>query len=101
MRFRTLFFQTANQQSLLPAPVIGGQQCRLSLLDAEEWSEKTIMEIVQPNRVEPSEEAKSTREQILQQLWVLYMKEDVDVTNPIQTRAELSYAVAVMDIIGG
>ena len=36
-------------------------------------------------------------EQILQHTWVSYIKDETDVTNPIQMEAELSYAMAVME----
>ena len=43
-------------------------------------------------KVEPIAEEKSTRGEILQQLWLSFIKDEIDVTNPIQTKAELSYA---------
>ena len=54
----------------------------------------------QPHRVEPNGEATSTREKVLHKLWVSHAKDELDVTNPIQTKAELSFAMAVMDKIG-
>ena len=50
-------------------------------------------EMVQPYRVETNVEEKSTPEKTLQQ--------QMGVTNPIQTKAGLSCAMAVMDEIGG
>ena len=46
-------------------------------------------------------EEKSTTEKILQQLWVSYIKDEIDVTNTIQAKAALTYAMAAMDTIGG
>ena len=48
--------------------------------------------------LEPIVQEKST---IPQQLWLSFIKDEIDVTNPIQTKAELSYATAGMDKIGG
>ena len=57
------------------------------------------MEIVQPHRVEPNEEDKSTKEK--DSTTTLDVKGASDVTNPIQTKAKVSNAMAVMDQIGG
>ena len=58
-------------------------------------------EIVLPYRVEPNEKEKSTRENVLQEQWVSDVKDEIDVTNYIQTKAELSCAMAVMEKLGG
>ena len=58
-------------------------------------------EVAQPFRAEPNVEDKSARARIPQQLWVSCIKDETDVMNPIQTKVELSYAVAVMDNIVG
>ena len=46
-------------------------------------------------------EEKSTRETILTQVWSSYDKNEFYVTNLIQTKAEFSYAILVMDRVGG
>ena len=101
-------FQTADSKlvfwHLLPAPVIGGQQHRLpprcTRIDRRDVFSNPKTERVQPCRVGPYVEEKSQREKILQQLWVSYIKDATDMTNPIQTNTELSYAMALMDNIG-
>ena len=44
---------------------------------------------------------KTTREKIRQQVLVSSVKDEIDVANMIPTKAEFSYAVAVMDKFGG
>ena len=41
------------------------------------------------------------REKILSQFWTCYAQDDFDLTNSIRTNAEFSYAIAVMDRVGG
>ena len=44
---------------------------------------------------------KSTREKILTQAWTSYVKDEFDLAHLIQTKAQVSYAITVMDRIGG
>ena len=46
-------------------------------------------------------EDKSAMEKILTQVWTPHVKEEFDVGHPIQTTEEFSYAIAVVDRIGG
>ena len=59
------------------------------------------MEIVQPYRVGPNEERQTAKWKILQEPWVSFFKDEMDVAKSIQTKAELSYAMTVTDKIGG
>ena len=43
----------------------------------------------------------STREKILTNVWTSYVKDEFDLTQSFQTKAEFSCASAVMDRIGG
>ena len=78
---------------------------RLPLLSTDEWldnklylDEKSgmawLLEVVLVG-------ADSLREQVLTQVWKLYVKDELDVTNLVQTEAQFSYAMAVMYRIGG
>ena len=89
---------------LLPAPVIEGQRCRLPSLrrrrtDGQKMLSESKTDIVQPHRVEPNGEETSTRDKNLPQLWVSCVKNETDVTNATQMKAEFSYAFAVVDKI--
>ena len=53
-----------------------------------------------PN-VTMSSRAKFTREYVVQQFWVSFVEDKFDMCNAIPTKAEFSYATAVMDRIGG
>ena len=44
---------------------------------------------------------KSTREYVVQQFWTSFDEDKFDLDKSIQTKAEFSYAMAVMDRIGG
>ena len=56
---------------------------------------------MQPCKVEPSVEEQYTRGKIPQQLHMSYIEDEFDLTNPIQTKAEFSCAMAVTDKIRG
>ena len=56
-----------------------------------DWSQLALM----------SERAKTKRESFLKYFWVSNVKDEFDVGLPFQTKAELSYAVTVMDKIEG
>ena len=45
--------------------------------------------------------AKLTREYVVKQFWLSFREDKSDLENAIQTKAELSCAIAVMDKIGG
>ena len=42
-----------------------------------------------------------TRENVVKQFWTSFVEDKFDVDDAIQTKAEFSYAIAVMDKIGG
>ena len=76
----------------LPAPVIGGQVCRLPRLSVEEWmdikrlfDEKTLP--TWPHRAVVDVQAKTVWEKMLAQFRTSYVKDDIDQTNSIQTKA--------------
>ena len=48
-----------------------------------------------------SARAKDKRESLLKYFWVACVKDEFDVGLPFQFEAEFSYAVAVMDKVGG
>ena len=54
-----------------------------------------------PHGVVLNAEEKSTRERVLEQVWISYVEDDFDLANLIQTKTEFSYAMAVMDRVGG
>ena len=56
---------------------------------------------MQPYRVGPNEERQTAKWKILQEPWVSFFKDEMDVAKSIQTKAELSYAMTVTDKIGG
>ena len=57
---------------------------------------------MQSHRVEPNEEEQATRDTILKQSWRSHVKDKLDPTNLIRTKAEFSScAMAVLDKIGG
>ena len=75
-------------------------------LSAEEWMAKKVFfvtksEMVQPHGVEVNEEEESTRETMLKQVWASHITEEFDLTHLIQTEAQFSHAIAVVDRIGG
>ena len=78
---------------LLPAPVIGGHQCRLLSLRTKEWMDKKIFcdaktEMVQPHGVELNEDEKSAREKDAETSPGLPRQGDeFDLGNLIQTKA--------------
>ena len=45
--------------------------------------------------------ARHTREYVLKQFWVSCVKDEFNLINLIQTEAGFSYAIAVMDRLGG
>ena len=49
----------------------------------------------------PYEEAKSSREKILKPVWTSHVKDEFGLVHLIQTNAQFSCAIAVMDRIGG
>ena len=51
----------------------------------------------------PSEvkEANYTREHVLRQFWQSFVDDRLNLEKAIQTKADFSYAIAVMDKIGG
>ena len=55
---------------------------------------------VRPN-AEVSERAKRTKECVSRQLWQSFVDDGFDLEHDIQTKAEFSSAIAVMDNIGG
>ena len=75
---------------VLAAPVKPAIQfafLRCSRMVGVEIKVETKMEIVQTFKVEQNEEEQSARGYMLQQLWVSYIKNEIDVTNPIQMKA--------------
>ena len=48
-----------------------------------------------------NEEEKSTREKILTQAWTSHVKDELGLTNLVQTEAEFSYAIKVKDRTDG
>ena len=61
--------------SVLPGSAIGGQTYRIPPINTAEW--------------------------VLRQFWQSFMEDKFDLENAIQKKAEFSYAIAVMDKIGG
>ena len=89
---------------LLPGPVIGGQAYKISPSTTPAQREKkTLFDEktggIWPN-AELSERATYTREYFLRQFWQSFVDDRFDLDNAIQTKAEFSCAVAVMDKIG-
>ena len=50
---------------------------------------------------ELSERAKCAREYVLRQFWQSFVDDRFDLKNVSQTKADFSYAIAVVDTIGG
>ena len=48
-----------------------------------------------------NEEETFTIEKILTHAWKSYAKDEIDVAHSMQTKAELSHGIAVMDRLGG
>ena len=72
---------------------------------AEEWEEKKDLfdektRRIWPN-VEMSSRAEFTREYVVKQFWVSLVEDKCDLYNAISTKAEFSYATALMGRIGG
>ena len=44
---------------------------------------------------------KLTKENVVRQFWLDFVEDEVDVHNAIQTKAQFSHAMTVMDRIGG
>ena len=90
---------------LLPGPVIRGQAFRIPPSTTAAWGEKKILFDEKTGSVwhdaEQSERAKSTIEFVLRQFWQSFVDDSFDLENALQTKAEFSYAIAVMDKIGG
>ena len=72
---------------------------------AEEWEEKKDLFDEKTGRIWPNVEmssrAKFTSEYVVIQFWVSFVEDKCDLDNAIQTKAEFSYATAVMGRIGG
>ena len=85
---------------LLPRPATGGQACRMPPISTAEWEEKRALFDEKRGRIRPnadfSARAKFTRECVVKRFWYKF-----DRDNAIQTKAEFSCAIAVMDRIGG
>ena len=69
-----------------------------------EWGEKRALfdesGTVRPN-ADASARAKFTRDYVVKQFWLSFVEDEFDLDNAIQTKAEFSYAIAVIDRIGG
>ena len=87
---------------LLPGHVIGGQEYRVVPLGGEAWMafSKEISGRTWPH-AEPSAMARFTREYVLKQFRQSFVDDRFELNNTIQTKAEFSYAIAVMDKIEG
>ena len=92
---------------LLPAPVIGCHQRRLLSLRTKEWMDKKIFcdaktEMVQPHGAELNEDEKSAKENDFETSPGLPCQGDeFDLANLVQTKAQLSYAMTVVNKISG
>ena len=106
---RSCCFQTASQNSCFG---ICFQHLRLEASNtgclpksAEEWVDKKLFfdtkSEVLSHRVELNGEDKFTREKILKQVWTSYVKDEFDLVHLFQTKAEISFAIAIMDRIDG
>ena len=83
--------------------VLGGQTYRIPPMTTVAWEEKKILFDEKTMRMWPNaecERAKYTREYVLRQFKQSFVDDRFDLENPIQTKAEFSYAIAVMDKIG-
>ena len=91
---------------LLPAQVIGGQLYRVPPISTDEWEEKKILFDGKTGRAWPQQAqisagARATRKSVLKQFWTSLVKDECDLINAVATKAELSYAMHVVDRIGG
>ena len=72
-------------------------------LTTEAWKAKKIHVDERTGRTWPNAEltarARFSREYVLKQFWQFFVDDGVDMDNAIQTKAEFSYAIAVMDKI--
>ena len=80
--------------------------CRLLSLSTEEWFDKKRLldeNTVRawPQQVQIGAVARETRAHVLKQFWVSHAKDALNLINLNQTKVEVSYAIAVMDRIGG
>ena len=85
--------------------MIGGQAYRIPPLTSAAWEDKKILfdektGSIWPN-AELSERGKYTREHVLRQCWQSFVDDRLNLEKAIQTKAEFSFAIAVMDKIGG
>ena len=90
---------------LLPAPVIRRQAYRIPPISTAAWEEQRAFFDERTGRVWPNAElgarAKFTRENVMKQFWISFVEDKFNLDIAIQTEAEFSYAIAVMDRTGG
>ena len=90
---------------LLPAPVIEGRVYRRPVISTDEWlDKKKLFDKTEGDRSRQpllSPKARSIRELFLRCCWVTYVRNELDRGLPFHTNLEFSYAIAVMDVIGG
>ena len=91
---------------LLPAPVIGGQVYSVPPTSTDEWAERNYFTMKKRERGGHNKQCspqrkKTAREKILVQFWTIYVKDDFDLTNLMQTKKAFSDALAIMDRVGG
>ena len=89
----------------MTVPAAQGLSIRFWLLLGRTWRAKKIQFDEKTGRTWPnaqlSARARFTREDVLKQFWQSFVDDRSDLDNAIQTKAEFSWAIAVMDKIGG
>ena len=80
------------------------QVYKLPPFNVDEWTDNTLLFDEKRDRLGRNTldvETKSTRKNILAQRWTSYVKDDFDLISSTHTKAEFSYAIAVLDRVGG